>query len=52
MNASTSSGRYLFEGHDRELRDRLDAMFSDAHGGRVLPFDRGPSGPKVVPEGG
>jgi integrase len=42
----------LFEGHDRELRDRLDAMFADAAEGRVLPFDRGASGPKVVPENG
>jgi integrase len=40
----------LFEGHDRELRDRLDAMFADAHEGQVLAFDRGASGPKVVPD--
>jgi integrase len=39
----------LFEGHDRELRDRLDAMFTDAHSGQVLALDRGASGPKVVP---
>jgi integrase len=36
----------LFEGHDRELRDRLDAMFTDAHEGQVLGLDRGASGPK------
>jgi hypothetical protein len=40
----------LFEGHDRELRDPLDAMFTDAHEGQVLAFDRGASGPKVVPD--
>jgi integrase len=39
----------LFEGHDRELRDRLDAMYEDAHEGQVLALDRGASGPKVVP---
>jgi integrase len=36
----------LFEGHDWELRDRLDAMFADASEGRVLAFDRGASGPR------
>jgi len=41
----------LFEGHDRGLlRDRLDAMFTDAHEGQVLALDRGASGPKVVPD--
>jgi integrase len=40
----------LFEGHDRELRDRLDAMFTDASEGQVLALDRGASGPKVVPD--
>jgi integrase len=40
----------LFEGHDRELRDRLDAMYEDASEGQVLALDRGASGPKVVPE--
>ena len=39
----------LFEGHDRELRDRLDTMFEDAAEGQVLALDRGASGPKVVP---
>jgi integrase len=42
----------LFEGHDRELRDRLDAMFEGAHEGQVLAFDRGASGPRVVPDEG
>jgi integrase len=42
----------LFEGHDRELRDRLDAMFEGAHEGQVLAFDRGAGGPKVVPDEG
>jgi hypothetical protein len=36
----------LFEGHDRELRDRLDAMFADASEGQVLALDRTASGPK------
>jgi integrase len=40
----------LFEGHDRELRDRLDAMYTDASEGQVLTLDRGASGPKVVPD--
>jgi integrase len=40
----------LFEGHDRELRDRLDAMFTDAHEGQVLALDPAASGPKVVPD--
>ena len=40
----------LFEGHDRELRDRLDAMYTDASEGQVLSLDRGASGPKVVPD--
>jgi integrase len=40
----------LFEGHDRELRDRLDAMYADASEGQVLALDRGASGPKVVPD--
>jgi integrase len=42
----------LFEGHDRELRDRLDAMYTDASSGQVLALDRGASGPKVVPDSG
>jgi hypothetical protein len=42
----------LFEGHDRELRDRLDAMFADASEGQVLALDRTASGPKVVPDSG
>jgi integrase len=40
----------LFEGHDRELRDRLDAIYTDASEGQVLTLDRGASGPKVVPD--
>jgi hypothetical protein len=39
----------LFDGHDRELRDRLDAMFADASEGQVLALDRTASGQKVVP---
>jgi hypothetical protein len=39
----------LFKGHDRELRDRLDAMFADASEGQVLALDRTASGPRVVP---
>jgi hypothetical protein len=34
----------LFEGHDRELRYRLDAMFADASEGQVLALDRTASG--------
>jgi hypothetical protein len=39
----------LFEGHDRELRDRLDDMFADASEGQVLTLDRTASGPKSGP---
>jgi hypothetical protein len=42
----------LFEGHNRELRDRLDGMFADASEGQVLAFDRTTSGPIVVRDSG
>lgn len=52
MSVSFTLDRYggLFEGHDRELRDRLDAMYADAGEGQVLALDRGASGPIVVPD--
>jgi hypothetical protein len=39
----------LYPEQDTGLRDRLDAMFTDASEGQVLTLDRGASGPKVVP---
>jgi integrase len=40
----------LYPEADTALRDRLDAMFTDAVEGQVLTLDRTASGPKVVPD--